>query len=136
MNPLSKFTKPKQAVPLILSSNLTPTATPVGKSALTVVMDETRNPPVLSSEYVPSPEKCFCKVCKVHHSHPKIYVCACKMTRFGHSIVWLCLYCFNKISRDPKVEIPEVAARLQAPYNEKAIAPKPAVKLPFKKLTK
>jgi hypothetical protein len=135
MNPLSKFTKPKQAVPVILASNLT-TAAPVGKSSLTVVMDETKNPPVLSSEYVPAPEKCFCKVCKIHWTHPKAHVCACKMTHFGHSIVWLCLDCFNKIHCNSKVEIPEVDARLQAPYNEKAIAPKPAVKLPFKKLTK
>ena len=121
MNPLSRFAKPK------------------GISVSTVVIDETEKPPVLRTEYIPAPEKCFCKVCKIHWTQPKAHVSACKMARFGHQIVWLCIPCFSKIHNDPKVEIPEVSPTLQAPYNE---APKPPQipvakpKLPFKKLTK
>ncbi len=137
MNPLAKFTSKIAKVPLLLKADLTNTA-PKGKSALMVVMDETKNPPVLSSEYVAIPVKCSCKVCKIHASQPKAYVCATKMVRFGNNLVWICLDCASKIQRDPKVEIPEVSAILQAPYTQSPSPPsKPATaKLPFKKLTK
>jgi len=53
-------------------------------------------------------DNCFCRACKVHWTHPKVFVSATEMPKFPGAVVWLCINCTMILIKDSKAVIPEV----------------------------